>query len=327
MFTKLEQHSWIKIEVARDPSKQECFQGLCEACGNPALPYRTVALWVKTFREGRDAVQDNLHIGQPHSSTPCFLLDADGLCNQCRSGVTWIGCPMEIVRKVLRFILHWFEYVTKLCSTFWITANLQHVGYPMKFPRCNNGTTMQSNRPCWTGSKGKVTTFLEESLLWTKPGLTHMNQTWNANQMNRNILVLLVQRRCALHNMLFIVEYDIDGVILHHAVPPRQMVNAANYCMFLQHHLCPVLRRKHLWYRITSFFMTIKESYRCCCHRSLALLAMGDSRTILTQYESMQLRSLHQSERTTVRDPVQLKRWTYLWYRAVNTEHNQWWMR
>ena len=34
MFTKLEQHSWIKIEVARDHSTQECFQGLREACGD-----------------------------------------------------------------------------------------------------------------------------------------------------------------------------------------------------------------------------------------------------------------------------------------------------
>ena len=34
MFTKLEQRSWIKIEVARCRSTEECFQGLCEAlCG------------------------------------------------------------------------------------------------------------------------------------------------------------------------------------------------------------------------------------------------------------------------------------------------------
>ena len=48
-----------------------------------------------------------------------------------------------------------------------------------------------------------------------------------------------------------------------------------------------------------------KESHRCC-HGSLAPLTMGDSgtSTILTRYESMRLRSLHQSERTTARDPV-----------------------
>ena len=52
----------------------------------------------------------------------------------------------------------------------------------------------------------------------------------------------------------------------------------------------------------------------CCCHGPLAPLAMGDYVdlcTILTRYESMQLRSLRQSERTTARDPIQHKRWTY----------------
>ena len=43
MFTKLEQQSWIKIEVARGHSTQECFQGRHEACGDAVLPYRTVA--------------------------------------------------------------------------------------------------------------------------------------------------------------------------------------------------------------------------------------------------------------------------------------------
>ena len=53
-----------------------------------------------------------------------------------------------------------------------------------------------------------------------------------------------------------------------------------------------------------------KEPQRCCCHGPLAPLAMGDSGTSteLTQYESMRLRSLRQSERTTARDPVQHKR-------------------
>ena len=66
MFTKLEQCSWIKIEVAQGRSIQECFQGLREACGDAALPHRTVARWVKAFREGRDSVQDNPRTGRPH---------------------------------------------------------------------------------------------------------------------------------------------------------------------------------------------------------------------------------------------------------------------
>jgi hypothetical protein len=80
-LTKLEQRSWIKIEVARGRSAQDCFQGLREACGYTALPYRTVALWVKVFREGSDAVQDDskLTTTQFSSLLPCWMLIADGL--------------------------------------------------------------------------------------------------------------------------------------------------------------------------------------------------------------------------------------------------------
>ena len=65
-----------------------------------------------------------------------------------------------------------------------------------------------------------------------------------------------------------------------------------------------------------------KESHFCCCRGPLALLALVESGTftVLIQYESMLLLSLRQSERTTVRDPVQHKRWTYPCYKAVNTE-------
>ena len=55
-----------KIELARGRSTQECFQGLCEVCGDAALSYRTVARWDKSVREGRNANQDNLHKRRPH---------------------------------------------------------------------------------------------------------------------------------------------------------------------------------------------------------------------------------------------------------------------
>ena len=63
------------------------------------------------------------------------------------------------------------------------------------------------------------------------------------------------------------------------------------------------------WYRTPTFF-TRMEGVTRCCHEPLAPLEMGDrgTSTVLTRYESMRLRSLHQSERTTARDHVQHKR-------------------
>ena len=49
--------------------------------------------------------------------------------------------------------------------------------------------------------------------------------------------------QCAV-KVMFIVAYDNDGVILHHAVPPTKTVSAAYYCTFFQHHIRPALRRK-----------------------------------------------------------------------------------
>ena len=81
MFTKQEQRSWIKIEVARGRSAQNCYQGLREACGDAALPYRTVARWVKLFREGRDAIQDDPMLTTTQFSflLLCWMSIVDGL--------------------------------------------------------------------------------------------------------------------------------------------------------------------------------------------------------------------------------------------------------
>ena len=53
-----------------------------EACGDAALPYHTVANWVKALQEGMDAFQDNLRTGRPQVENNTVqllasLLDAD----------------------------------------------------------------------------------------------------------------------------------------------------------------------------------------------------------------------------------------------------------
>ena len=83
------------IEVARGRSKQECIQGLYEAFGDAAVPYRTVA-----FREGRDAIQDNLHTGWPHLENNtlqllAFLFDAD-----CRMTARELALEVWVCQKI-----------------------------------------------------------------------------------------------------------------------------------------------------------------------------------------------------------------------------------
>ena len=70
----------------------------------------------------------------------------------------------------------------------------------MKFLRCNSGIVMQSHRPCWTQYQRE----------WKHPSSPRPKKVHPA--------------QCAV-KVMFIVAYG--GVILHHAVPPRQMVNSA----------------------------------------------------------------------------------------------------
>ncbi|PNF32274.1 hypothetical protein B7P43_G16951 [Cryptotermes secundus] len=65
MFSKQEQRSWIKIECARGHTARQCHQGLQEACGESALPYRAVAMWAKAYNEGRQNVADMCRPGHP----------------------------------------------------------------------------------------------------------------------------------------------------------------------------------------------------------------------------------------------------------------------
>ncbi|PSN36131.1 hypothetical protein C0J52_27686, partial [Blattella germanica] len=65
MFTKQDQRSWLKIECARGRNARQCYEILQDVCGENALPYRTVARWVKAFNEGRQNVTDMPRSGHP----------------------------------------------------------------------------------------------------------------------------------------------------------------------------------------------------------------------------------------------------------------------
>ena len=159
MFTKQEQRSWIKIDVALCRSTHECFQGVLETCDDVALPYRTVVGWVETFWEGKDTIQDNFRTGRSHVENKKVQLLASLMdCAWVSSGSRSMSqnCGPHSARHY---------GLTQTCSGLDIPWNFRGATVA---PLCG---------PFWTGSKGKVTTFLDESSLSTKPGLAHTNQT------------------------------------------------------------------------------------------------------------------------------------------------------
>ena len=90
---------------------------------------------------------------------------------------------------------------------------------------------MQSHRPCWTSTKGKVTTFLDKT--WARSYEPNLKPQSNECKYPGCPCPKKVHpTQCAV-KVVFIVEYYIHVVILHHDIPPRQTVNAAYYCKFL----------------------------------------------------------------------------------------------
>ena len=106
MYTKLEQRSWIKLQVARCPSTHACFQGLCEAYGDAGLPYLKVAWWIKAFREGRDAVQDNLRTGRSHVENNTIQLLVSLLNADRRWTARELAAEVGVCHKTVLHILH-----------------------------------------------------------------------------------------------------------------------------------------------------------------------------------------------------------------------------
>lgn len=57
-FRNKNKKKWITIVCARGRIARQCHQGLQEACVESALPYQTVARWVKAFEKGRQNMAD-----------------------------------------------------------------------------------------------------------------------------------------------------------------------------------------------------------------------------------------------------------------------------
>ena len=207
---------------------------------------------------------------------------------------------------------------------FRVTANLQRVGYHMKFLRYENGTAMQLHSLLDQYQRegddflGQIITLDKTWAHLCKPNLKRQSNEWKHPCSPRPKKVHPTEYAV---RVMFIVAYctsKADGkrcLLLHIPTAPP---------------LSSIQEKTTMLGGIEPHYSSwqCKESHHCCCHAPLVLLTMGDSgtSTVLIRYESMRLQSLCQSERTTARDPVQHKRWIYPHYRAVNKEHQLIWM-
>ena len=97
-----------------------------EACGDAALTYRTVGQWVKVFREGRDAVQDNLRTRRPHVENNTVQL----LASQLDADRRWIAHELAAEVGVChRTLLHIVLDILGYCklAAHWIPHEISEV--------------------------------------------------------------------------------------------------------------------------------------------------------------------------------------------------------
>ena len=191
MFTKLELRSWIKIIVARCRSTQKCFQGLREACSDAALPYYTMAWWVKVFWEGRDAVQGNLCTRRPHMENNSVQLLASLLFANCQWIERELAAEVGVCHKTVLHILHDILGYRKL-ATHWLPHKISEV----------------QQWHCYAVAQALLDQYQREGDEFLGRIIT-MDETWDHSfelhlkcQSNEwKHLVLLVQTKCTLHNV------------------------------------------------------------------------------------------------------------------------------
>ena len=212
-----------------------------------ALPYLRVARWIKASREGGGAVPDNLRIEQrqKHSATPCFPVGCWSLMD-----CTLLSSSSRNMSQSVLHILH------DILST----ANLQRIGYALKFTRCNNVITMQS--------QGRFGSVPKERwlLFWTNSHYERNQGSLIRTKLETPIKWMEESRfssskESAPYTMRF--EDDVHCGVWQWwgNIALRCIFKAAYYCTFLQHHLRPAFRRK-LRYLMVQNPITLHDNAR-----------------------------------------------------------------
>ena len=238
MISKQDQKSWLKVECARGRNARQCYEGLQEACGDSALPYRTVAWWVKAFRDGRENVTDMPRPGRPavsvddvHNVNALVLADRNVTIRELANDV---GLAHSTVLYILKKRLKMRKIASK-----WVPHELTEYQKWLRYDAAR--THLERYEREGEAFLRRIITIDETWAKAYEPQLKRQSNEWRHSGSPRKATV-----RPTGTNMktMLIIAYDWDGLILRHVVPQRQTVTAEYYCEFLRTHLRAALRRK-----------------------------------------------------------------------------------
>jgi hypothetical protein len=254
----------MKIQVARGRNAHQCHQGLLEACGNDALPYRTVARWVSAFHSGRDESAHLARTGGPSISDEHVELVrgllAVGRCWTVRELFIDVGLSHQTVWHILKNKFH-----MRKAAARWVPHNLTEAQKWHRYAVAGLHLERYHN---------EGDTFLQRIVAidetWTRayePELKRQSNEWRNQGSPRPKRVRCEPSRV---KVTLIVAYDSEGVIISHAVPAGQNVNAAYYQHFLEHTLRPAMRRKRLHFLRDNPPCVRHDNVRCHVARAVS---------------------------------------------------------
>ena len=188
--------------------------------------------WREGFHSGQPSFRTTPR-WQPHNWAPCFFVG-------CRTSMDCMGVSCWGRRMPQNRAPHSarHSWLPQNCSTLG-THTLSEVQKWQRYAIAQDLLNRYQREE--DGFLGRIVTLDETWARSYEPHLKRQSNEWKHPGSPRPKKVRPTQSNV---KAMFIVAYDIDGVILHHTVPQRQTVNAAYYCSFLRNHLRPAVRRK-----------------------------------------------------------------------------------
>ncbi|KFM70806.1 Mariner Mos1 transposase, partial [Stegodyphus mimosarum] len=227
-----------KVECARGRTARQCHQGLQEACGESALPYRTVARWVKAFNEGHPNVADMLRPGRPSVSDADVQAVAALMDSDCRQTIRQPAGQTGLAPTTVLHILKERLSMRKIASR-WVPHQLTEMQKWLRYDAAR--THLERYEREGDAFLRRIITLDETWARLYQPELKRQSNEWRHHGSPRRSKF---RQNPSNVKVMVILVYDCDGVILTHTVPPQQTVTAQYYCSFLEHNLRPALRKK-----------------------------------------------------------------------------------
>ena len=241
-FTAEEQRSFIKIQFARNVSVQEITSQLSEACGEEAFKERTVRKWVSRFKDGENSTEDLPRSGRPASALVPEIVRAveEKMTVDRRWTCEELSSELGISEKSVHRILVEELKMRKICAR-WVP----HCLTQEQQDRRMGIARLLRHRYRREGEDflHRIVTLDETWARCYEPELKSQSAEWR-NEGSPTRRPKKFRQGPSKMKVMLIVAYDCEGIVLIHAVPTHQNVNADYYHQFLQSHLRAAIRKK-----------------------------------------------------------------------------------